>query len=110
MCELLSYSLRLDGRPLRDQRRLMLRLLDAVQHQVPFVVESRHDKDLAEGLVSLLDEIADQAHDKYGIDCLLEQPAEASGTSRSRVGFPSPSNPFPIPAGGPNDGQAHVTD
>ena len=84
MCELLSYSLRLDGRLLRDQRGLMLRLLDAIQHQVTFVVESRHDRDLAEGLVFLLDEIADQAHDKYGIDCLLEQPAEASDGQRHK--------------------------
>jgi hypothetical protein len=84
MCELLSYSLRLDGRLLRDQRRLMLRLLDTVQQQMPFVVESQHDKALTEGLLSLLDEISDQAHDQYGIDCLLEQSAEACDGQRNK--------------------------
>ena len=30
------------------------------------------DVDLLEGLVALTDAIADQAHDRHGIDCLLD--------------------------------------
>ena len=31
------------------------------------------DQELLEGLVNLTDAIADQAHDKHGIDCLLDE-------------------------------------
>ena len=30
------------------------------------------DRDLLDGLVNLTDAIADEAHDKHGVDCLLD--------------------------------------
>jgi hypothetical protein len=75
MAELLPYDLRIDGDLFRRQRLLLLRLLDTVAGNRPYVPEPA-DKDLAEGIVNLLDDIADQAHDRHGIDCLLEEPAD----------------------------------
>lgn len=62
--ELPQYGLRLDGPLLRDQRRFLLQWLDRAASQA--------ERDLLEGLTGLLDAIADQAHDQYGIDCLLD--------------------------------------
>ena len=39
--------------------------------QVESGVRSTKEQDLLEGISLLLDAIADQAHDRYGIDCLL---------------------------------------
>jgi len=40
------------------------------------------DRELLEGLVELTDELADQAHDKHGVDCLLDA-GEAGPANRS---------------------------
>jgi hypothetical protein len=63
MAELHDYALRIDGPKLRAQRQSMLDLLASK------LTDAR--RALLEGLVNMLDEIADQAHDNYGIDCLL---------------------------------------
>ena len=60
------YTLRLDGSLLRQQRE--------------FLVQLRHnpertaiDNSALDGLISLTDALADQAHDNYGLDCLLTE-------------------------------------
>jgi len=59
-----DYSLRIDGPLLRRQRQLLLRLHGQMA--------AGKDRELLEGLVELTDEIADQAHDQHGLDCLLD--------------------------------------
>ena len=81
-----SYSLRIDGPLLRNQRRLLLRLSDSIRSDVPYVSNAADEKGLFEGVVSLLDEIADQAHDRHGIDCLLEDPAQVDDGPSDNVG------------------------
>ena len=66
------YSLKIDGPLLRSQRQLLLQVLDAACRKQPLLFQDDNDKDLLEGLVAMLDEIADQAHDRFGIDCLQE--------------------------------------
>ena len=61
------YTLRIDGPLLRKQR---MALLDVSRLRLS---EDAHEA--LEGVTALLDEIGDQAHDRYGIDCLLEEPA-----------------------------------
>ena len=63
-----AYVLRIDGPLLRRQRRVLQGLSDAILRGVPYVPESNDEKDLMEGISALLDVIADQAHDRYGID------------------------------------------
>lgn len=62
-----------NGRLFAQQRLLVLQLIDRV--------ESDYERALLEGLTSLLDEIADQAHDKYGVDCLIKIDEELEPTS-----------------------------
>ena len=71
------YTLRIDGELLRRQRELLLKILDAVSRHKPYV-PAANDADLLEGATALLDQIADQAHDQHGIDCLLEGDSETS--------------------------------
>jgi hypothetical protein len=71
-----GYVLRIDGGLLRKQRLLLLKLFDAARGNVPSLPRAEHDTDLLEGILSLLDEIADQAHDNHGIDCLLNDEAD----------------------------------
>lgn len=70
MNELKPYALRLDGPLLRDQRRLLLRIANAVRNGRCYEPLPGDDR-LLEGLLSLTDEVADQAHDRHGVDCLL---------------------------------------
>lgn len=70
-----SYALRIDGPLFRDQRRLLLHLADAWARGRGLTPQAGEVEQL-EGLLALLDEIADQGHDQHGIDCLLEDPAE----------------------------------
>ena len=58
-----AYALRIDGPLLAKQRQW---LLDLAEHT------SNEGCDHLEGVIALLDEIADQAHDQHGIDCLLK--------------------------------------
>jgi hypothetical protein len=70
-----AYTLRIDGELFRRQRELLLKIQDAVSRHEPYV-PAANDVDLLEGATSLLDEIADQAHDQHGIDCLLKDAGE----------------------------------
>jgi len=70
MCELKSYDLRIDGQLLRKQRRLLLDLTETTFGGTRIVPEASNERVLLEGIIALLDEIADQVHDRYGIDCL----------------------------------------
>ncbi|MEI8375722.1 MAG: hypothetical protein WCJ35_23110 [Planctomycetota bacterium] len=67
MSELQNYTLRIDGPLLRRQREWLLELTSRTTHD---------DQSHLEGIIALLDEIADQAHDQYGLDSLLEMEAE----------------------------------
>ena len=61
----------IDGPTFRKQRQLLLRLAClAREGQAYRVIDA--DQDLLDGLVNLTDVIADQSHDKYGVDCLLK--------------------------------------
>jgi hypothetical protein len=71
------YALRIDGGLLRQQRSLLLTLADSVRQGAISIPEAQAEG-LLEGVLSLLDEIADQAHDHFGIDCLLKDPHEAA--------------------------------
>ena len=61
-----EYFLELDGPLFRRQRQALVRLRDCNQ-------QSAEDRELIEGLINLTDAIADQAHDRHGIDCLLDR-------------------------------------
>ena len=62
------YALEISGPLFRSQRQLLSRLAQQGLQQVS--MGSQRDEDLLNGLISLTDEIADQAHDNYGVDCL----------------------------------------
>jgi hypothetical protein len=64
------YELRLDGRLFRAQRELLLRIADLAHRERPYE-PAPGDDGLLEGLLGLTDAIADQAHDRHGIECLL---------------------------------------
>ena len=64
------YALNLDGKLFRVQRELLLRIADLTRRKEPYE-PAPGDDDLLEGLLGLTDSIADQAHDRYGIECLL---------------------------------------
>ena len=70
------YALRIEGDLLRRQRQLLLELVDPLHRNMPDTPQAQHEMGLWEGIVTMLDEIADQAHDQYGIDCLLEEQAK----------------------------------
>jgi len=72
--DLERYALRIDGDLLRRQRQLLLKLVDPLHGKLPDT--SQAQADLLEGVLAMLDEIADQAHDQYGIDCLLDEQAK----------------------------------
>ena len=57
---------------MRSQRQLLLQVLDAACRKQPLLFQDDNDRYHLEGLVALLDEIADQAHDHFGIECLLK--------------------------------------
>ncbi|HBO44909.1 MAG TPA: hypothetical protein DD670_13470 [Planctomycetaceae bacterium] len=58
------YALHLDGPALQKQRRLLLEISNRVVGNPP-------DVETLDGLINLLDDLADQAHDRHGIDGLL---------------------------------------
>ena len=70
MHELRPYAMRIDGPLLRNQRKLLLRIADVVRNRRRYK-PLPGDERLLEGLLAMTDEIADQAHDRHGIDCLL---------------------------------------
>lgn len=64
------YALRIDGPLLRRQRQWLLDMADKTPGD---------GREHLEGVIALLDEIADQAHDRHGIDCLLKPDADEPG-------------------------------
>ena len=66
-----SYRLSIDGPLFRRQRELLIRLAEAARSGRPSELGPEQAV-LLEGLVDLTDAVADQAHDRYGIDCLLD--------------------------------------
>jgi len=62
----------INGPLFRNQRLLLLKIADLAQKKQPYL-PAAGDDDLLDGLVNLTDDIADQAHDQHGIDCLLEE-------------------------------------
>jgi hypothetical protein len=71
------YLLNIDGPAFRAQRQLLLRIADAVRRKQPYE-PAPGDDDLLEGLLGLTDAVADEAHDRHGIDCLLEDAHDGS--------------------------------
>ena len=67
-----TYELLIDGPLLAKQRQWLLELADKT---------TGDGREHLEGVIALLDEIADQAHDHYGIDCLLKPEADELGDS-----------------------------
>ena len=67
-----QYGLHIDGKLFRKQRELLVKIADRVRRKQPYE-PSPSDGELLEGLLNLTDEIADQAHDQHGIDCLLNE-------------------------------------
>ena len=65
-----NYQLSIDGPQFREQRELLISLADAVRSGRPCELGSKQ-AELLEGLANLTDALADQAHDRYGIDCLI---------------------------------------
>ena len=65
----------IDGPMFRKQRQLLLSLASLAQEGKAYEANEA-DQELLDGLVNLTDVIADQAHDKHGLDCLLDIAAE----------------------------------
>ncbi len=65
----------INGPLFRNQRKLLMKIADLAQHKQPYL-PAAGDSDLLEGLINLADDIADQAHDEHGIDCLLTDDEE----------------------------------
>ena len=63
----ITVDLVLDGPLFREQRRALLDLQD--RH----AVLSSEERELIGGLIEMLDHVADIAHDRYDLDCLLEE-------------------------------------
>jgi hypothetical protein len=72
MAELHNYSLRIGGPLLAKQRELLLKIMDTVFRDDPYVADTPKDEELLQGIIALLDEIADQAHDRHGLDSLIK--------------------------------------
>ena len=83
--EVQTYHLDIGGPQLREQRETLLRLIDAYEspHKpsawLNQAVETGAIADTLHGTTNLLDEIADQAHDQYGIDCLIQYSEDSRG-------------------------------
>lgn len=60
---------KIDGPLFKEQRRAILQLLEWKVSNKPMLTDEQVIA--LEGLINLLDEIADCAHDVYGKDCLL---------------------------------------
>lgn len=65
------YELSIDGPLFRAQRELLLKVADLARRGQSYA-PAPGDEGLWEGLLGLTDAVADQAHDRYGIDCLLQ--------------------------------------
>ena len=76
-----AYALRIDGPLLALQRRLLFKIFDTLFRGNPYVAEGSDDQNLLQGIIALLDEIADLGHDQYGIASLLGPEAGESEDS-----------------------------
>lgn len=65
------YHLTIAGPAFRQQRELLQRLRGFAAAEMPYW-PAPGEVELLEGLIELTDEMADQAHDNHGIDCLLD--------------------------------------
>ena len=77
--QLAEYQIGLNGPLFRRQRQLLLDLMDRWAQGTAWLPR-QEDVELLGGVNNLLDCIADQAHDRHGIDCLLV--AEPAGHPR----------------------------
>ena len=85
-----SYSLSIDGPEFRSQRELLLKLQGFASEGISYSAATA-DRELLEGLTELTDGIADQAHDRHGVDCLLdagERPCECEKPGHFCSGVP----------------------
>jgi hypothetical protein len=62
----------IDGPALREQRRVILRFLGEAEDPLASRVYTAEEDDVLEGLLNLLDAIADCCHDIYSKDCLFD--------------------------------------
>jgi hypothetical protein len=84
-----AYRLSLDGDLFRRQRELLLRLASAASEGRPLETTTK-DAEHLEGLIGLCDSLADQAHDRNGIDCLLTNDGDKdNGCSATRERTPT---------------------
>jgi len=60
---------KIDGSLLREQRKFLLRQ----RYLLEKWNASGYDLSLLDGVINLIDHIADELHDKYGVDCLLTE-------------------------------------
>jgi hypothetical protein len=65
-----NYLLAIDGPLFRRQRILLLQASEAARRKTPFFIREASDRELLEGLVAMLDEIA----------CLLDAKTEGKET------------------------------
>ncbi len=85
-----SYSLSIDGPAFRQQRELLQRLRSSAVSKMPYG-SAPGETELLEGLIELTDALADQAHDRHGVDCLLDeadQPCECKKSGHFCSGVP----------------------
>lgn len=66
-----DYRLTIDGPLFRSQREMLLKLANLGREGLAHT-PSPGEAELLEGLVQLTEEIADQAHDRFGVDCLID--------------------------------------
>jgi hypothetical protein len=78
-CNLHEYALRIDGPLLASQRQLLLKVMDIISRSEPYRAADPSDEEHLQGILSLLDEIADQAHDRHGLDSLMKPDASEDG-------------------------------
>lgn len=60
---------KIDGDLFREQRKFLLRQRDLLEKWNA----SDYDLQLLAGIINLTDHIADELHDKHGVDCLLTE-------------------------------------
>jgi hypothetical protein len=65
-----NYLLSINGPLFRRQRELLLALADDLKNGRPCRL-GPEQIELLDGLIGLTDSLADQAHDRHDIDCLI---------------------------------------
>ena len=86
MNDMKHYTMNLDGPVFRAQRELLLRIADLVRQKRSYM-PAPGDEELLEGLLNLTDAVADQAHDRHGIDCLLLDGGEDDARDTGMPGY-----------------------